>query len=27
LLGPITPVGGSLLIFGWLFTALGVLKK
>ncbi len=27
LLGPITPIGGSLLIFGWLFTALGVLKK
>lgn len=27
LLGPITPVGGSLLIFGWLFTASGVLKK
>lgn len=27
LLGPITPLGGSLLIFGWLFTALGVLKK
>ena len=26
-LGPITPIGGSLLIFGWLFTALGVLKK
>lgn len=27
LLGPITPIGGSLLIFGWFFTALGVLKK
>lgn len=27
LLGPITPLGGTLLIFGWLFTALGVLKK
>lgn len=27
LLGPITPIGGSLLIFGWLFIALGVLKK
>ena len=27
LLGPITPLGGSLLIFGWLFTALGILKK
>ncbi len=27
LLGPITPIGGSLAIFGWLFTALGVLKK
>jgi len=27
LLGPVTPIGGSLLIFGWLFTALGVLKK
>ena len=27
LLGPITPLGGALLIFGWLFTALGVLKK
>jgi uncharacterized membrane protein YgdD (TMEM256/DUF423 family) len=26
-LGPITPIGGSLLIFGWLFTASGVLKK
>lgn len=26
-LGPITPVGGLFLIFGWLFTALGVLKK
>lgn len=27
LLGPVTPIGGSLLIFGWLFTALGILKK
>ena len=27
LLGPITPVGGSLLIFGWVCTALGVFKK
>lgn len=27
LLGPITPIGGSFLIFGWFFTALGVLKK
>jgi uncharacterized membrane protein YgdD (TMEM256/DUF423 family) len=27
LLGPITPLGGSLLIFGWVFTAWGVLKK
>jgi uncharacterized membrane protein YgdD (TMEM256/DUF423 family) len=27
LLGPITPIGGSLLIFGWVFTAWGVLKK
>lgn len=26
-LGPITPIGGSLLIFGWLLTASGVLKK
>ena len=27
LLGPITPIGGSLLIFGWVFTALGLIKK
>ena len=27
LLGPITPLGGSLLIFGWLFTAWGLIKK
>jgi uncharacterized membrane protein YgdD (TMEM256/DUF423 family) len=27
LLGPITPIGGILLIFGWFFTALGILKK
>jgi uncharacterized membrane protein YgdD (TMEM256/DUF423 family) len=27
LLGPITPLGGLLLIFGWIFTALGVFKK
>jgi uncharacterized membrane protein YgdD (TMEM256/DUF423 family) len=26
-LGPITPLGGSFLIFGWFFTALGILKK
>ncbi len=26
-LGPITPIGGSFLIIGWLFTAQGVLKK
>ena len=27
LLGPITPLGGSLLIFGWVFTAWGLIKK
>jgi len=27
LLGPITPLGGLLLIFGWIFTAFGVFKK
>ena len=27
LLGPITPLGGLLLIFGWILTALGVFKK
>jgi len=27
LLGPITPLGGSLLIFGWVFTAWGIIKK
>ena len=25
--GPITPLGGSLLIFGWVFTAWGIFKK
>ena len=27
LLGPITPLGGSLLIFGWVFAAWGLIKK
>lgn len=27
LLGPITPLGGLFLIFGWVFSAWGVLKK
>jgi uncharacterized membrane protein YgdD (TMEM256/DUF423 family) len=27
LLGPITPLGGSLLIFGWVFTTWGLIKK
>jgi len=27
LLGPITPLGGSLLILGWVFTAWGLIKK